>query len=67
MDGGPNNRHELEELLEVHVHAPRGLLLDAYTRGRYAAHVGFNTTNPYRDDLQMAAAWELGWESADGD
>ena len=47
--------------------APRGLLLDAYTRGRYAAQAGFRTDNPCRDDPQMAAAWAKGWESAGRD
>ena len=48
-------------LLPVVVEAPRPLLLEAYSRGRYARQVGHNTANPYRDDPQMAAAWAKGY------
>ena len=46
--------------------APRGkrpLLLEAYTRGRYAAQVQHDISNPYARNEQMAAAWLKGWES----
>lgn len=42
---------------------PQQYLLDAYTRGRYAAQVGFRAYNPYRDQPAMADAWLKGWES----
>lgn len=67
MDGGPKNRDELEAMRELRARGPRRLLLDAWTRGRYAACVGYKTDNPYRDDPEMADAWFRGFESAGHD
>lgn len=53
-------------LLPVVVEDCRPLLLEAYTRGRYAAQAGFRVDNPYREDVQMATAWQQGWEDVCG-
>lgn len=46
---------------------PKRYLLDAYSRGRYAAQAGNNTFNPYPNDPKMAAAWLKGFKEAGGE
>ena len=67
MDGGPKNRDEREAMRALRELGPRRLLLEGFTRGRYAAQVGRDPYNPYRDDPEMADAWFKGFESAGRD